>query len=275
MAESTKKLITLPYDDNKRESVFCAERYLEKNYAMHSHNFFEIEFLIEGEGVQIINGKEYPWRAGGLAFFSPSEFHAIRVYTPLRFYNISFDTESLSEAAVGRLMDFGENMLFSDGIERDHLEKLASMLADVTENLQNFGEEYALLLLNGFLVRLHRIADCQKQLNTHLPVIKQAAFFMHARFLRKLTLAEIAAAVHLSPGYLSELFSEATGITVFRYLAELRIDYAKKLLDSTRDSVTEICFSCGYTSLPNFMKDFKRITGMSPLKYRTRERNKT
>ncbi len=222
MAESTKKLITLPYDDNKRESVFCAERYLEKNYAMHSHNFFEIEFLIEGEGVQIINGKEYPWRPGGLTFFSPSDFHAIRVCTPLRFYNISFDTESLSEAAVGQLMDLGENMLFSDGMERDHLEKLASMLADVTENLQNFGEEYALLLLNGFLVRLHRIADCQKQLNTHLPVIKQAAFFMHARFLRKLTLAEIAAAVHLSPGYLSELFSEATGITVFRYLNNIR-----------------------------------------------------
>ena len=64
------------------------------------------------------------------------------------------------------------------------------------------------------------------------------------------------------------------GITVFRYLAELRIDYAKKLLDSTGDSVTEICFSCGYTSIPNFMKDFKRITGMSPLKYKAREGSK-
>ena len=275
MAENKKNLETLPYDDNKRESVFCSKRSLENNYAMHSHNFFEIEFLIEGEGVQIINGREYPWRAGGLACFSPSDFHAIRPCTPLHFYNISFDTESLSEAAVARLMELGENMLFSDGAQRDHLEKLASMLADVTENRQDFGEEYALILLNGFLSRLHCIADSQKGLRTHLPVIKQAAFFMHARFLSKLTLAEIASAVHLSPSYLSELFSKEMGMTVFRYLAQLRVDYAKKLLDSTGDSVTEICFGCGYTSIPNFMKDFKRITGLSPLKYRTREENKT
>ena len=274
MAENKRTLMTLPYDDNKREAVFCSERILSEDYAVHSHNFFEIEFLIEGEGAQIINGKEYPWHAGGLVFFSPSDFHMIRVYSPLRFYNISFDTESLSDSIVERLMDLGEHMLLSDGMERAHLEKLASMLADVTENLQSFGEEYALLLLSGFLVRLHHMADRQKYFSTQLPAIKQATLFMHERFKRKLTLAEIASAVHLSPSYLSELFSREMGITVFRYLAELRIDYAKKLLDSTGDSVTEICFSCGYTSIPNFMKDFKRITGMSPLKYKAREGSK-
>ena len=116
--------------------------------------------------------------------------------------------------------------------------------------------------------------EIQKHFSTQLPAIKQATLFMHERFKRKLTLAEIASAVHLSPSYLSELFSREMGITVFRYLAELRIDYAKKLLDSTGDSVTEICFSCGYTSIPNFMKDFKKITGFSPLKYKTREGSK-
>ena len=91
MAENKRKLITLPYDDNKREAVFCSERTLCEDYAAHSHNFFEIEFLVEGEGIQIINEKEYPWHVGNLAFFSPSDFHEIRVGTPLRFYNISFD----------------------------------------------------------------------------------------------------------------------------------------------------------------------------------------
>jgi AraC-like DNA-binding protein len=271
MAENTKKLITLPYDDNKRESVFCSERYLEKDYAMHSHNFFEIEFLIEGEGVQVINGKAHPWQAGGICFFSPTDFHEIRTDGALRFYNISFDIESLSKETVGRIIDLGANTFLATGTSRAHLEMLAKMLAERTKAPSDFDKDYAVLLLNAFLSQLHYIADCPERMNTQLIVLKQAALFMHANFSRKLTLAEIASAVHLSATYLSDLFSKEMGITVFRYLSELRIDYAKKLLDSTSDAVTEVCFACGYTSIPNFMKDFKRIVGTSALKYRTRE----
>ena len=274
MAKNKGKLMTLPYDDNKRESIFCSARTLTEGFAVHSHNFFEIEFLIEGEGVQVINGKAHPWRAGGICFFSPTDFHEIRTEAPLRFYNISFDIESLSKETVGRLMDLGSNIFLSSGASRTHFENLAKMLADRTEAPSAFDKDYAVLLLNAFLLHLHYTVDCPAQLHTQQLAVKQAALFMHANFSRKLTLAEIASAAHLSATYLSEMFSKEMGITVFRYLSELRIDYAKKLLDSTPDAVTEVCFACGYTSLPNFMKDFKRIAGVSPLKYRMRERNK-
>ena len=266
------KLVTLPYDDNKRESIFCCKRVLCDGYALHSHNFFEIEFLMDGEGIQIINGKRYPWRAGTICFFAPTDFHEIVAISPLTFYNISFDAEGVSKETVERLMDLGENAFASAGIEQSHFEKLASMLADATEHSEIFGEEYTALLLKCFLAHLYRIADYLTRLNAQQPLVKKAALFMHANFNKKITLSEIAADVHLSSAYLSKLFSEGMGMPVFRYLAELRIDYAKKLLDSTADSVTEVCFSSGYTSLPNFMKDFKRIVGVSPLKYRMREK---
>ena len=274
MAENRGNLITLPYDDNKRASVFCCERILSESYPLHAHNFFEIEFLIEGEGVQVINGKEHPWQKGGICFFFPSDFHEIRVDKEIRFYNISFDIEALSEETVGHLMDLRANVFSPSESSSSHFEKLASMLADAAAHSELFEEPYMIHLLNGFLSHLHSTAALHRQINAQLPAVKQAALFMHARFAKKLTLAEIASAVYLSPAYLSELFSKEMKMTVFRYLAELRIDYAKKLLDSTSDSVTEICFASGYTSIPNFMKDFKRITGVSPLKYRTREKKK-
>jgi AraC-like DNA-binding protein len=268
MAENTKKLITLPYDDNKRESVFCSERYLEKDYAMHSHNFFEIEFLIEGEGVQVINGKAHPWQAGGICFFSPTDFHEIRTDGALRFYNISFDIESLSKETVGRIIDLGANTFLATGTSRAHLEMLAKMLAERTKAPSDFDKDYAVLLLNAFLSQLHYIADCPERMNTQLIALKQAALFMHANFSRKLTLAEIASAVHLSATYLSDLFSKEMGITVFRYLSELRIDYAKKLILCYHIPLSEIAEKAGFSDYYTFSHAFKKNMGISAVQFK-------
>lgn len=270
MEKLKRQIETLPYDDNKREDIFACERFLSENYKVHSHNFFEIEFLIEGSGLQIINEKEYPWVPGTICFFSPTDFHEIIVKSPLRYYNISFDFEFVSKETIAQMMDIGENTFYSTDIEMEHFEKIASMLSDATKFPLIFNTEYMVSLLNSFLIRLKQMSNHVSDLNIQLPTIKQAVLFMHANFNNKISLADIAKSVHLSPAYFSELFREKNGITVSQYLLELRIDYAKKLLDSTNDSITDICFACGFTSLSNFMKNFKKITNTSPLKYRKR-----
>ena len=273
MEKNKREIVTLPYDNNKRESIFACERFLDKNFQVHSHNFFEIEFLVEGSGKQIINDKEYLWVPGSIAFFSPTDFHEIIVDSPMRYYNISFDFELVSKEIIKKMMDVEENMMCSSDIEKEHFEKIASMLVDAVKFPLMFNTEYAVSLLNSFLIGINQMSKRVLNLKTQLPAIKQAVLFMHANFSNKITLSDIAKSVHLSPSYFSELFREKSGITVSQYLLELRIDYAKKLLDSTNDSITDICFACGFTSLSNFMKNFKKTTNTSPLKYRKRGKN--
>ncbi len=71
-----------------------------------------------------------------------------------------------------------------------------------------------------------------------------------------------------SRSYMSSQFNKYTGMSIREYINMLRIEDAKRLLDHTKLTVTEIAFSVGYTDSNYFTVLFKKITGMSPLTYR-------
>lgn len=267
---SKENLMTLPYGNSKRLNVFACVRALKEDYPIHSHNFFEIEILMNGSGTQIVNGQKFPWVPGGICFLSPADRHEIIVEEAMKVVNISFDYEYVDKDTIKDIVMLGENLFYSVGIDREHFEKIAVMLVQANDSPLSGNDKYMLLLLNAFLMKLKSISSNIPNLNNQIPTIKQALLYMHANFNSKITLGDIANAVHLSPAYFSELFRQKMKITVSQYLLELRIDYAKKLLDSTNDSITDICFASGFTSLSNFMKIFKKITNTSPLKYRKR-----
>lgn len=265
-----EKLVTLPYGNSKRLNVFACFRSLSNDYAIHSHNFFEIEILMSGSGTQVINGKKYPWVPGGICFLSPADRHEVIVEEQMKVCNISFDYEYVDKDTMKDIVMLGENLFYSVGVDREHFEKIAVMLVQANDSPLSDNDKYMLLLLNAFLMKLKSLSSNIPNLNNQIPTIKQALLYMHSNFNSKITLGDIANTVHLSPAYFSELFRQKMQITVSQYLLELRIDYAKKLLDSTNDSITDICFASGFTSLSNFMKIFKKITNTSPLKYRKR-----
>ena len=68
---------------------------------------------------------------------------------------------------------------------------------------------------------------------------------------------------HITDSIMNTDFKE-TGTSPMSYLAKLRLDYAQKMLLSTKLTVTEICFASGFTSLSNFLKAFKNRFGVSP-----------
>ncbi|GAB2703387.1 helix-turn-helix domain-containing protein [Mucilaginibacter koreensis] len=63
-------------------------------------------------------------------------------------------------------------------------------------------------------------------------------------------------------------FKQATGCTPIEYLQKLRIEGAKKLLEQTRQQMTEVMFNSGYNDQKAFRKIFKKNVGMTPTEYR-------
>ena len=87
-----------------------------------------------------------------------------------------------------------------------------------------------------------------------------------------LTLTEVAAAISLTPTYLSRKFKRITGTTFKEYLNYIRIRQASQMLLSTDISVTQIAIRCGFNS-SNYFKDcFRRINGVSPRTFRQQAR---
>ena len=82
------------------------------------------------------------------------------------------------------------------------------------------------------------------------------------------SLAGFAAEYGYSADYLGRIFSRAAGIPFSEYLANARVNKAKFLLSSTSMSVEEVAEALGYYDACCFSRRFKRITGVSPGKYR-------
>lgn len=79
---------------------------------------------------------------------------------------------------------------------------------------------------------------------------------------------ELAAMVHVSPGYLSRIFKKETGFALSDYIAKKRLSVSKQLLTKTSLSITDIATRVGFSYSSYFTKTFKEQFGMTPQEYR-------
>ena len=98
--------------------------------------------------------------------------------------------------------------------------------------------------------------------------IWRARAFIHNQNGERLSLRQVARAVHISPNYLSETFKQVTGVNFVEYVARTRFEKARNLLHDADLRVSEIAFAVGFQSLSQFNRVFKKLSGQSPTAYR-------
>jgi len=98
--------------------------------------------------------------------------------------------------------------------------------------------------------------------------VRAAIAIMHERLAEPVTLAELAAEVHLSVYHLVRVFRDATGQTPHRFLTRLRVEEAKRLLRGTDLALDRIAQRCGFTTPGALSTAFLRQTGARPSAYR-------
>lgn len=84
----------------------------------------------------------------------------------------------------------------------------------------------------------------------------------------ELSRSKIAAEIHLNPDYLSSIFREKSGQSLSLFIANARIDKAKKLLITTNLPIKDIYIQSGFSDISYFSKQFKQIVGVTPHQYR-------
>ena len=116
---------------------------------------------------------------------------------------------------------------------------------------------------------LHRLL-CLLLLDEHDPAqdrsdrIAQAIRYMNRHLFEPLTVQGVAEAVNLSASHFSREFKARTGYSPYEYIVLRRIDKAKYLLTSTRQSVKEVAYATGYNSEENFIHSFQKHVGIPP-----------
>jgi two-component system response regulator YesN len=110
--------------------------------------------------------------------------------------------------------------------------------------------------------------------NQQVEIAHRAKTYIDKSFTNAdLSLAEVAAQVHLSPNHFSVVFSQEMGETFRDYLIRIRIERAKELLRTTSMKCYEVAYQSGYNDAHYFSHIFKKATGLSPQSYRNLAQN--
>lgn len=98
--------------------------------------------------------------------------------------------------------------------------------------------------------------------------VRRVIAAMKERLGDELSHKDMARLAHLSPYHFNRVFREITGLPPLQFLYALRLDAAKRLLLTTRRSITDVCLDVGYNSLGTFISRFTHAVGRSPRHFR-------
>ncbi|MCD8172689.1 MAG: AraC family transcriptional regulator [Alistipes sp.] len=154
------------------------------------------------------------------------------------------------------------------------LERMRSMM-DFLDRQRGIKRLYALLRILEILGRMedHKLLTSEDWSGNLIgedenhPVNKVYRFLTN-NFKRNLSLDEISAMAGFNPAALCRYFKRHTQKSIFECLSDIRVGFACKLLVNTHLNVSQVAYESGYQNIANFNRQFKRITGYSPSRYR-------
>lgn len=100
--------------------------------------------------------------------------------------------------------------------------------------------------------------------------ISKIQFWLESNFKENVSLDKLAGIGNIGKKTLMRRFKKATGETPLGYVQKLRIENAKRLLESKNLSFAEVTWEVGYNDVSSFHKAFKTETGLTPIEYRTK-----
>jgi transcriptional regulator GlxA family with amidase domain len=101
-------------------------------------------------------------------------------------------------------------------------------------------------------------------------VVKQAQAYIENNLQEKISIEELSSRFAVGRRNFDRRFIKATGNTPVEYIQRVKIESAKKTFETTRKNVNEVMYEVGYSDVKAFREVFRKITGMSPLEYRSR-----
>lgn len=249
-------------------------------YPIHWHDEIEIIFVEDGILRITISNQEYIGTAGDVFIVNSKELHfmsspgkLISYYTilfPLEF--ISFQTEDSFETDTMKPLRSGQLMFKNDisklKFRNDFTDTLYKIIQinDCNHPSKQMKTRILLLQLLEFLIDFGCLAVSPVAGKNDIQ--REMLIYIGENYCSEISLQKLGSHFYMSPKYISNYFKKNFGITFSQYIMHLRITHAKKLLETTNASITEIALNSGFSNVSYFIRSFKERYNISPLRYR-------
>ena len=282
--ESTKKMVNCYFHASNRGWLFPI--------AMHSHEFYEVNLIVGGQGIHYINNQRINIEAGDVFILPPNHKHGYFEINNLEIFHILINHDFFTLFKKNLKLMNGFDSLFNiepimrgqttNAFLRLSKEQFDNVLTDVNnimqypeENIYHHNIQTAIVfsLISKFCT-FHQQSLLKKQVseakNSYVPLIIFSIEYMKKNLSQKLTNETIAEILSISPATFKKHFKEITKTPPMEYFMKLRINQSKKLLKTTNESLLSIAMACGFFDTAHFFRQFKKFENMSPSEYRKR-----
>ncbi len=256
---------------------------------MHTHNFFEVNYVMSGKCKMIFENETRELSTGQLCIIAPHSRHDVTVddgsiVLSLMLRQNTFETtffkllaqEDLLAAFFRSILysrkESANYMLFSTDNSEDIRSAIKNIFMEchISDSYSNTCVISRIHLLFSLLLRRYyesiEFYDHQQSAGTR-GSFAQVLQYIQSRY-QTVTLEQLAEVFHYNPSYLSRLIKKNTGQTLLDILTNLKMSRASDLLLHTTLKIEEIAALSGYQSVDHFSRLFKKRNGMSPQKYR-------
>ncbi|MDO4616131.1 MAG: AraC family transcriptional regulator [Lachnospiraceae bacterium] len=238
----------------------CAEPYQVRR---SDFNAFLLFYILEGSMQVTYRDRSFAAKVGDVVLLDCHYPHSYAAVEKIRFRWFHFQGSSSAAYCKELWQSSGAHFPDSSALAEDfrHILQLFQ-LGQEADDLISVG-------IHRILAQLHSGLDSDGRPEQHLsPQIDRAKQWIEQHYSEPVTVEEAAEIAELSRYHFSRRFQHEVGSTPYAYLLELRLSYAKQQLAETENSVEEIAFDCSFCSASNFIRAFRKNTGMTPHQFR-------
>ncbi|WP_316633397.1 AraC family transcriptional regulator [uncultured Flavobacterium sp.] len=260
---------------------------LEYEAKERKNTFFEMVFVLEGKGIQIINDHRLPYSSDKLFLIFPQDTHSFEVIEKTKFFFIRFHDSYLKT----QNSDWIQKLEF---IFHNHNHLPGCILKTVTdkpllramveglirEKNNNFPQQQEVIkqILNTIITIAARnislvspLAFNQSNAEPSLDLLN----YVHHNIYQpeELKAAKMALKFNVSPTYISEYFKTKTGQSIQQYTIAYKIKLIETRLRFTNMQINEIVYEFGFSDASHLNRIFKKYNGLNPSDYKKQFKN--
>ncbi len=267
-------------------------RFIRRNpqipYPLHSHDFSELVIILGGRGTHLTRFSRFELSAGDVFVINGDTIHGYENTDNLHLINILYRPELLTRNASDLTTLPGYHVLFNlePKFREDHrfnsrhhlsperITDIIPIIQEIESELESNRQGRLFMALARFYSLLGILCRMYSNEGTgrrrQLLRIGKALGYLENSLQRSVSLTELKELTAMSVSTLNRTFKGATGFSPIEYHLRIRIKKAGELLCGSSLSITEIAGRTGFDDSNYFSRQFKKITGVSPLEFRKR-----
>ncbi|MCO7174910.1 helix-turn-helix domain-containing protein [Sporolactobacillus kofuensis] len=287
-ADGKVKLLDKYFFQNKEIYMSKHDRFAD--YPLHSHQFFEINYMYSGSCEQFVDGYPVTLRQGELLLMDAGSSHEIKalgeedILINMLFRNNSISIQWLNSVKQSRslLFDFLLNSITGVNNVRDYILFHVSDVNHIQNIMKQMIIEYFLSkdysselvglylpILFTELVRNYTFSDFKEPYPSNTKII--SILRLIEENYRDVTLSKAANQLGYNKNYLSNVVKEKTGLTFTQLVTKQRLYRARLLLDTTNQTISAIAQDVGFTNKTYFYEAYKKAFNRLPSEERTKQ----